>query len=409
MRPTLRRALTVTAVAGMTLGLAAPALAASHKAKPKPDPYVVADTQMATPASIAGGGSTFAAPLENAAEAYYSARNGNATLAGYQGVGSGAGEVGLLNGTFNWGGTDVPLAQTDINTDAPGKGYTLATFDQVPIGLGGVAIAYNLPGFKSSVHLELNATILADIYLGKITTWNNPAIVNLNKKVLKAAHKVLPAQPIKYVARGDKSGTTYIFTNFLGTAAPSVWTTAPSKSPLTLGSGDLAGSGNNGVAQAILGNSYTIGYVEYSYILLNPSLKSGVAAILNKSGKYVVPSPAGVAADAVKHAGLLSPASLAGYSIVDEAGPTSYPISGYTWAVVFHQQTSTTVGTLLVKYLDWLSHGYAPPLKGIAGQNLATDQGYVALPANIQKQARNVLLQVRGPGNTILLQPNGAN
>jgi phosphate transport system substrate-binding protein len=406
MKLTLRRAVTGGAVVGMTLALAAPALAASHTT-PKPDPYVVADTEMTTPASIAGGGSTFAAPLENAAQASYTARNGNATIAGYQAVGSGAGEVGLLNGSFNYGGTDVPLAQTDINTDAPGKGYTLATFEQVPVGLGGVAIAYNLPGFKASVHLELNATILAGIYKGTITTWNNPAIAKLNKAVLKAAHKVLPAQPIKYVARADKSGTTYIYTNFLGTAAPTVWTTAPSKNPLTLGSGDLSGSGNNGVAAAIAGNPYTIGYVEYSYILLNPSLKQGVAAILNKSGKYVVPSPAGVAADAAAKP-LVSPATLALYSIVFEPGKTAYPISGYTWAVVFKEQTSTATGTLLVKYLDWLSHSYPSALHRIAGQNIAAEQGYVPLPPNIQKLARNTLLSVRGPGNVILLTTNAS-
>ena len=367
MRRTLRGAVAGSAVVGMALLMTAPAMAASHST-PKPDPYLVADTEMTTPASIAGGGSTFAAPLENAAEASYQARNSNATLAGYQAVGSGAGETGLLNLSFNWGGTDVPLAQTDINSDEPaGKSYTIGQFAQVPIGLGGVAIDYNLPGFKSNVHLELTAAIIAGIYKGTITKWNAPQIANLNKAVLKKAKKKLPAQPIKYVARSDKSGTTYIFTNFLGTAAPTVWTTAPSKSPLTLGSGDLGGSGNPGVAAAIEGNAYTIGYVEYSYNLLNPSLKSGVAAILNKSHKYVVPTPAGVSADAAKKPNI-SPLSLADYSIVFQAGATSYPISGYTWAVVFKQQTSVSKGTLLVKYLDWLSHSFRGRCTGSQGR-----------------------------------------
>ena len=401
MRRTLLSAVGATAIVGMTLALAAPALATTHKKpKPKPDPYVTADTQMTTAASIAGGGSTFAAPLENAAQAYYGARNGNATLAGYQAVGSGAGEVGLLNGSFNYGGTDVPLAQTDINTDAPGKGYTLASFEQVPVGLGGIAMAYNLPGFKSSVHLEFNATIIADIYKGTIKNWNDPAIASLNKAILKTAKVKLPAQPIKYVARADKSGTTYIFTNFLGTAAPSVWTTAPSKNPLTLGTGDVAGSGNQGVAAAVQSNAYSIGYVEYSYLLLNPSLQQGVGAILNKSGKYVVPSPAAIQADAAAKP-LVSPATLALYSIVFLPGATAYPISGYTWAVVFKQQTNAAKGTLLVKYLDWLSHSGNP--HSTAGQNIAKAQGYVMLPKNIQKLARNTLLSVRGPGNVILL------
>lgn len=407
MRRTLRGAVAGSAVVGLSLLLAAPALAAAHTT-PKPDPYLVADTEMTTPASIAGGGSTFAAPLENAAQAYYGARNGNATLAGYQAVGSGAGESGLLNLSFNWGGTDVPLAQSDIVADEPsGKSYSISQFSQVPVGLGGEAIDYNLPGFKASVHLKLTAAIIAGIYKGTITTWNNPAIANLNKAVLKAAKKKLPAQPIKYVARTDKSGTTYIFTNWLGTAAPSVWTTAPSKNPLTLGTGDLGGNGNQGVAAAIQGNPYSIGYVELSYNLLNKSLQKGVAEIQNASHKYVLPTPSGVAADAAKKPNV-NASSLANYSIVDLPGATSYPISGYTWAVVFTQQPSLASGTLLVKYLDWLAHSFPAALHRVAGQNVAGEQGYVPLPSNIQHLARTTLLGVKGPGGVTLLTTNAS-
>jgi phosphate transport system substrate-binding protein len=401
MKLTLRRAITAGAVAGATLAMASlPAFAATpaHKAKPKPkpDPYVVADTEMTTPASIAGGGSTFAGPLQNAAQAFYSARNANATIAGYQLVGSGAGEAGILKNTFSWGGTDVPMAQSDIASN--GFSYPISDFLQVPIGLGGVAISYNLPGFSSKTHLDLTAKVIAEIYLGTIKNWNDPQIKALNKKAK------LPAHAIETVCRSDKSGTTYITTNFLGTAAPTVWTTAPSKNPLTC---TLPGSGNPGVAANIAGNAYSFGYVEYSYVLLNPKLANGIAAILNKSGKYVLPSIPTVAADAAAKPNV-NPSSLADYSIVFEKGATAYPIAGYTWAVVWAKQTSNSAGTLLVKYLDWLSHSYPASLHLTAGQNIAGQQGYVPLPANIQKLARTTLLKVVGPGGTKLLLPNSA-
>ena len=399
MRITLRRAAAATFAVGTALTLVAlPTVAsATSKSTPKPDPYLVADTEMNFSASAAGGGSTFAAPLENAAQAYYQARNGNATLAGYQAVGSGAGETGVINNTFNWGGTDVPLAQTDINADEPGgKSYTLADFLQVPIGLGGEAIAYNLPGFSSKIHLHLTGKVLAEIYTGKIKTWNNAAIANLNKTYKSK----LPNHAIETACRSDKSGTTYIFTNYLNVAAPTIWTTAPSKSPLTCA---LPGSGNQGVASNVENNKYSLGYVEYSYLLLNPKLLSGVVAMQNKSGVFLTPSLAGIAAGAAKKPSV----SATNFSIVDEAGKTSYPIIGYTWAVIFKSQSSLDTGTLVVKYLDWLSHSFPGSLHRIAGQNIAGQQGYVPLPSNIQHLARVTLLKTRGPANQVLLTTNG--
>ena len=194
MRRTLRGAVAGSAVVGLSLLLAAPALAAAHTT-PKPDPYLVADTEMTTPASIAGGGSTFAAPLENAAQAYYGARNGNATLAGLPGRRLGRRGVGPAEPQLQLGrhrrsaGPDPTSSLTSRRARATAS----RSSSQVPVGLGGEAIDYNLPGFKASVHLKLTAAIIAGIYKGTITTWNNPAIANLNKAVLKAAKKKLPA------------------------------------------------------------------------------------------------------------------------------------------------------------------------------------------------------------------------
>ncbi len=161
--------------------------------------------------------------MENAAQALYQARNTNATINGYQAVGSGTGEADIIKKLVDWGGTDVPMAQSDINKDEPaGTDYTTADFLQIPIGLGGVAIPFNVPGLTVK-KLVLTASVLANIYLGKITQWNSGAIQALNPKVK------LPKTRIIVVARGDSSGTTYIFTNFLHAAAPTVWTTGPAK------------------------------------------------------------------------------------------------------------------------------------------------------------------------------------
>jgi phosphate transport system substrate-binding protein len=385
MNPTLRRALTATAVATTALTLAAlPALASG-------DPIFAADTQMKNSATIGGAGSTFAAPLQNAAQPVYTARNSKATITGYQAVGSGAGikDISTKVPGVNWGGSDVPMMASDLATNhvsAP-----LSDFLQVPIGLGGEAISYNLKTVSSKIHLKLTAAVIANIYLGKIKTWNNAAIKALNKTVK------LPSNRIVVVARADKSGTTFIYTDFLHTAAPSVWKTAPSKNVLTLPSGGLAGNGNSGVASDVANVPNSIGYLEYSYVLLNPKLQHGIAAIQNRSGKYLVPSIAGIKAGAAVKPNV----SATSFSIVYLPGATSYPIIGYTWAIVWKAQKNDNEGTLLVKYLDWLSHSGTS--KSIGGQVIAGQQGYVPLPTNIQQLARNTLLQVRGTHHQVLL------
>jgi phosphate transport system substrate-binding protein len=240
--------------------------------------------------------------------------------------------------------------------------------------------------------------VIAEIYQGKITTWNNAAIQGLNKGVK------LPSRKIVVVARGDSSGTTYIFTNWLNAAAPSVWTTAPSKAALVLPSGGLNPQGNGGVANSIAGTAGAIGYVEYSYILLNGKLASGTANILNKSGKFVAPSTKSIAVAAAVNPNV----SATSFSIVNEPGAGSYPIVGYTWAIVWKvSQINDNQGTLLVKYLDWLSHSGTGA--SIGGQNIAAEQGYVPLPANIQALATKSLLQVTGGANhAVLLQKSAS-
>jgi phosphate transport system substrate-binding protein len=395
MRFKLRLAVTGAAVVGVA-ALAAPAFAASG------DPYLATDTQSPV-ATISGSGSTYAAPLQQSAIPAYLARNGNATINAYGAVGSGAGEANIINSAStsdNWGGTDVPMAASDIAKNCSSKCPTLAAFEQIPIGLGGEGMAYNVPGVKT--HLRLNGTIIAEIYNGKITNWDNSAIKKLNPKVKLPNHVLIP------VFRQDSSGTSYIFTNFLAASTKSTvghgaWPYAPTKNEINTYAGvknGIASPHNGGVAATIASTKYSIGYVEYSYILLNPKLAGSVAEILNGDGVYLAPSVKGIQLDA----SLFSHVSATNFSIVFGKSKTAYPISGYTWAVVWRVQTAAdtntgsnsvaaATGTLLVKYLDWLSHT-GTKSTGIAGQNLAAQDGYVALPANIQGLATNTLIKV---------------
>ena len=372
----VRLALAATAVALATVSMAAlPALAGTRGVRASGDPYLAADTTLATPATIGGAGSTFAAPLQNAAQVVYTSRTSGATINGYQAVGSGTGESDILKQVVDWGGSDVPMSQSDIYQKEPsGRDFKLGGLLQVPIALGGVAISYNVPALASKTRLTLTAAVLAGIYEGHILSWNSGAIQALNPKVK------LPDKKIVVVARADSSGTTFIFTNFLRAAAAATWATAPSKTPLTLPSGGVAGSGNAGVAADIENTPNSIGYVEYSYVLLNPSLLKGVAAIVNRAGVALAPSSAGIAAAAAAKPDITS----TNFSIVWQPGKTVYPIAGYTWAIIWKlNRTNDAEGTLLVKYLDWLSHSGAA-IGTTAGQDVAALQGYVPLPANIQ-------------------------
>jgi phosphate transport system substrate-binding protein len=398
MNRTVRLALTTTAVVLSALSLAEVSAlpGAGATTRGKSDPYLAADTRLNSPATIGGAGSTFAAPLENAAQALYAGRNPNATIDGYQAVGSGTGEADIIKKLVDWGGTDVPLLQRDILKNEPsGAGYQLSDFLQIPIGLGGVAVPFNIPSLKVK-SLTLSASVIANIYLGKISYWNAYSIQVLNKKVK------LPHLRIIVVARGDSSGTTYIFTNFLRAATPSVWTTLASKTPLALPTDGIAGNGNAGVAADIENTPNSIGYVEYSYLLLNPGLLKGVSSIVNKAGNAIAPSVNGIALAAASKPNITSSA----FSIVYAPGAKTYPIAGYTWAVIWkNQTTSLAEGTLLVKYLDWLSHSGASN-GTTAGQDVAALQGYVALPANVQGLARAALLQATFSGK-VLLTKNG--
>jgi len=357
---------TVLAVTGSAAG------AASKPKKAPSDPYIAADVK-APAATLTGAGSTFDQPLFTKAFYEYNQKNTGVTI-NYASIGSGGGIAQFQANTVNFGASDVPMSPADIASATGGQVL------QVPVALGGEAISYNVPGVKTG--LKMTPGVLAGIFLGTIKNWNDSAIKKLNPGVK------LPSNAITTVHRSDGSGTTYIFTDYLSTVSPS-WKAGPGTGKSVSWPGGVAGKGNEGVAGIIQQTPYTIGYVELAYALQNHFT---YAKVQNAEGVFLAPSLKTVAADAAEKPNI----NAVDFSIVDQPGALSYPISGYSWGLIYQLQKNTTTGTALVKVLDWESH--AP------GQAIAETLDYVPLPANIQALARSTLLQVTGPdGTTVLL------
>ncbi len=318
------------------------------------DPYAQADLR-APAGTLTGAGSTFDQPFFTKAFYAYNQQNSGVTV-NYASIGSGGGIQQFQAQTVNFGASDVPMSPVDISKATGGQVL------QVPVALGGVSISYNVPGVRSG--LKLTPKVLAEIFLGTIKTWNDPAIKSLNPGVS------LPSNQIQTVYRSDGSGTTYIFTNYLSTVS-SAWATGPGTGKSVSWPVGVGEKGNEGVAGFIHTTPYTIGYVELAYAIQN---NFTFAKIQNAAGDFVSPSLSSVAADAAQKPDITA----VDFSIVNEGGATSYPISGYSWTLVYELQKNQALGSTLVHVLDWLTH---------AGQAQAKSLDYVPLPANIQQLA----------------------
>ncbi len=338
--------------------------------------YLGAD--LSAPAgSLNAAGSTFVQPFFTKAFFTYTSHNQGLQV-NYSGVGSGTGITDFQSGTVNFAASDVPMTASDLAKVPASSGPVI----QIPDILGGVTVSYNLPGVTT--RLKLDAATMAGIFDGTIKTWNASQIKALNPGV------TLPSNAITPEVRADSSGTTYIFSDFLlhggaerrGRSAlparPSAWPSTAVQTPK-----------NSGVADSIKSTPYSMGYVELAYAIQN---NFTYAAIKNPAGHYVVPSAATVAADADQRTNV-TPTD---FSIVNEPGATSYPISGYSWAILLQKQTNATTGAGTVKVLDWTTHTGG-------GQDLASGLQYVAIPPAVQNQNRTQLLTVTGPSGQVLL------
>jgi phosphate transport system substrate-binding protein len=359
------------------------------------------DIDLVVPSSVslAINGSSFDAPMVGATTSgstAYSA-GGKVSFSSYPAAGSGAGRTSIVNGSVNIGFSDQPMTPSAGTLPS---GAVEANYEQVPYILGGAVIGYNLPSVNN---LRLTAGEVAEIYDGQITTWGNAAIVATNGgasspdgQALQAlANSNSPTNVIKVIYRNASSGTTYAFTDWLHSAGTSPH--APSGNPME-GSGNtwkaanILGAANNAaLATDINSNPGSIGYVEYSYLLIPGNSKIQSASLADKNGQWLQPSLTNIAAAAAAAGTNITPDS---FSIVDEPGNNVWPLATYSWAIVLKNQTKEATGEAIVKYLDWETH--------YAQTALAKAEGYVPLPAAIAAYSRTQLLNVTSGGQTLL-------
>jgi phosphate transport system substrate-binding protein len=355
-----RRPRTAPAIAvGAVLVLAA--TAACTNSTSGPTKVAAADV-----VELNGAGSTFDAPFFTAAFTAYQQAH-PAVAVNYAAVGSSAGITRFTAGQVNFGATDVPASSTDLAAARDGPVL------QIPVDLGAVAVAYNALMLSNSP-LKLTGPVLAQIFMGKVTKWNDPAIEALNPGAS------LPDAHITVVHRADGSGTSYIFSNYLSEVSPA-WATAVGTGRSLHWPVGIGAHGNKGVAAAIEHIPYSIGYAETSY---TRGTAFGSAAIANRDGNYVTPTRAAITADATAKPAI-TPAD---FSIVNQPGPAAYPISGYSWVLISARQPSQPAGQALVGLLGWLTG---------PGQDHAAALGYVPLPSAIRQLATTTLNQVTGP------------
>ena len=318
--------------------------------------------------TLLGAGSTFVYPLFSKMFSQYTASKVN-----YQSIGSGGGILQLTNKTVDFGDSDAPL-----NADQTAK--LSAPVLHIPMTSGAVVVTYNIPGVSAA--LNLTGKDLADIYLGKITSWNAPELKASNKGVN------LPELPIVVIHRSDGSGTSFIFTDYLTKVNPD-WAKKVGKASAVNWPAGLGGKGSEGVAGLVKQTPGAIGYVELAYAKQN---KMPYANIQNKSGKFITPE---IAATTLA-SNVVIPADTK-VSITDTDNPKGYPIASFTWALIYKEQNyggrSKARATELVKLLWWNIH---------QGQADCAPLNYAPLSKAAVKTAEQILKSATYDGKAIL-------
>jgi phosphate transport system substrate-binding protein len=321
-----------------------------------------------------GAGATFPDPLYQRWDAEYQKVAPDVRV-DYNGIGSGGGIKSITEKTIDYAGSDAPMAKGEIK-----KAGGADALVEVPSCAGAVVPAYNLPGVGE---LKFTGELLANIYLGKVTAWNDPAIAAVNPGV------TLPATAITPVYRTDGSGTNFVWTNYLAGQSDefknSVGTGKQVKFP-----GGQGGKGTAGVAAVVQQTPGAIGYVEQNYADKN-NIPYG--SVRNKAGKFVKASPASVSAAG---AGANLNGNLLAANIWDQPGDDAYPISSFTYLIAYkdlNNLKSKEQATALAKYLWWATHD---------GQQFATDLDYAPLAPSVQQKVEAALQQLTFGGEPVL-------
>lgn len=302
---------------------------------------------------LTGAGATFPYPLYSKWFADYAQKTG--VKINYQSIGSGGGIRQLSEGTVDFGASDSPMKDEDI---AKAKGPVM----HFPTVLGAVAVTYNLP--ELTAPLRISGQVLGDIFAGRIRKWNDPKLAALNPGVK------LPATDILVVHRSDGSGTTFVFTDYLATVSPS-WAAGPGRGKEVAWPVGLGGKGNEGVAGQVKQTPGSVGYVELAYAKQN---KLPFASVQNAAGNFIAPSPDGMTAAAAAVAESLPGNTDYRLSIVNAKGAQAYPISSFTWILVYAQQSDSVKGRKLRDFLRWAL---------TEGESQAASLDYAPLPASM--------------------------
>lgn len=312
-------------------------------------------------ASLTGAGASFPAPLYQGWFAEYNKQNPGVEIS-YQSVGSGAGVEQFIQGTVDFGATDKPLSEEERATFKSTYGQEPI---QVPMTAGTVVFAYNLPGVDS---LQLSRTAYCGIANGEITQWNDPAIAQANPNA------TLPDTPISWIHRSDGSGTTFLFTSHLQAACPN-WQGGADKTvewPTGVGA-----KGNEGIAAQVAQTEGGIGYIEYAYANENGMT---AAAIENKSGKIIAPSPE---AASLVFQGATIPEDFA-LTIADPTNPEAYPIAGMTWLLLYPEYEDPNTAKVIQEFINWALND---------GDQYAAQLGYIPLPQELEARVLKTVQQ----------------
>jgi phosphate transport system substrate-binding protein len=313
--------------------------------------------------TLNGAGATFPYPMYSKWFSEYHKAHPDIQI-NYQSIGSGGGIRQVLAGTVDFGASDGPMSDEQL---AQAKTKIL----HVPTVLGANVPAYNIPGVMAE--LKFTPEALAGIFLGKIATWNDPAIAAANPGVN------LPNQPIIVIHRSDGSGTTYIWTDYLSKVSPE-WQSQVGKGTSVKWPVGLGGKGNEGVAGMIRQMQGSIGYIELIYAIEN---KISYGVIKNAAGSFVKASLASVTAAAASVKSM--PADFR-VSITNAPGKDAYPVSSFTWLLIPAQSKDAGKGKILADFLNWMVND---------GQKMTADLAYAPLPESVAAKVKVEIKQVR--------------
>lgn len=304
----------------------------------------------AEPVELTGAGATFPYPIYSQWAYKYEKLTG--VRLNYQSIGSGGGIAQIKAKTVDFGATDAPLEIKELN----GSGLI-----QFPMVIGGVVPVINVPGIQAN-KLTLSGQVLADIYMGKIKKWNEGAITSLNPGVQ------LPDKAITVVRRADGSGTTFLFTHYLGKVSKD-WQEKVGVGKAVAWPVGVGGKGNEGVASYVQKISGAIGYVEYAFALQN---KMAYVQMKNRTGQAVSPAIKTFQAAAAN----ADWANTAGYGVIltDQPGEQSWPITGASFILIYKNQPNVEKAKAMLKFFDWCYNH---------GSDLAVKLDYVPIPKNV--------------------------